>query len=278
MIGFVLDPTVEWFGEPSSNFLFRPAAAGVVPESTLVGAGAGVADGAEESLGIVDAAVAVVTGFGVAAEVGVGIEVFGTADLGKEAALAPDALVVPTTGLGAGTVVDGLVPGLTAPFAVPAPAVLGLGGTFFGGKGGTTPVAQILSATLRSISTPTTLIYLNRALALGPTVLTSPLALATAAIIPITLVKLVPGGAGPGIGLPVALFTAGLAPTGGLAVAAEVATTGLLAVEAVGGTGGRTAEVVVAVVEEMTPGLTVVVLLTVVPFLTPPGAPVPVLA
>lgn len=90
------------------------------------------------------------------------------------------------------------------------------GGTpFFAGRGGTIPVAQILSATLRSMSTPTTLMYRNNALAFGPTVLTSPLALATSAIIPMTFVRLAPGGAGPGNGFPVG-------PTGLPAVEAAV--------------------------------------------------------
>lgn len=101
-----------------------------------------------------------------------------------------------------------------------APAGLGCAGLlctpgFFGGKGGTIPVAQIRSAIFKSISTPTIRIYRNKAEACGPTILTSPLALATSAIIEMTFVKVAPGGAGPvifGLGSPAGL--AGVGPVG----------------------------------------------------------------
>lgn len=146
------------------------------------------------------------------------------------AAGVPAAAGVAPAGAGAPVDAGGLTPGTpglaggrTAPFGTPGfPLRLtpGMGGL----PGGSVPFAQICSATRRSIFWPTTRMYRNKADACGPTVFTSPLALATSAIMLMTVVRFAPGGAGPGSFLP---------GTGGLGGTTVGFTPGA-------GTGGRT--------------------------------------
>ena len=81
------------------------------------------------------------------------------------------------------------------------------------------------------MSTPTTLIYLKRAEALGPTILTSLLALATSAIMEMTRVRLAPGGAGP-MTLPLIDIVVGA--VGALVGAGAACVTGVVALDIAG--------------------------------------------
>lgn len=67
--------------------------------------------------------------------------------------------------------------------------------------------------------------YLKRADAFGPTILTSPFALATSAIIEMTRVRLAPGGAGP-MTLPLIVIVVGPALLAGVVVVVVVVVVG----------------------------------------------------